>query len=87
MMLSGRKLRGRWALVRLKNDPKAWLLFKKRDPYAIPGVTKEDDVTRLESSSVTRIHPLWRHTHWPTVSLQVVPAVVQSASAAQAVGV
>lgn len=50
MMLSGRKLRGRWALVRLKNDPKAWLLFKKRDPYAIPGVAKEDDVTRLERS-------------------------------------
>lgn len=50
MMLSGKKLRGRWALVRLKNDPKAWLLFKKRDPYAIPGVTKENDVTRLERS-------------------------------------
>lgn len=43
MVFSGRKLRGRWALVKLgksasrpmrEQDQAAWLLFKKRDAYA-----------------------------------------------------
>jgi len=50
MMLSGRKLRGRYALVKLKNEPKGWLLIKKKDPYSIAGVAPEDDIVRLERS-------------------------------------
>lgn len=50
MVLVGRKLRGRYALVKLKNEPKAWLFFKKRDAYSIEGVLPADDVTRLDRS-------------------------------------
>ena len=50
MMLSGRKLRGRYALVKLKNEPKGWLLIKKKDPYAIVGVAADEDIVRLERS-------------------------------------
>ncbi len=32
--LHGEKLVGKWALVRLKDDPKAWLLVKDRDEHA-----------------------------------------------------
>ena len=32
--LHGQKLAGKWALVRMKDDPKAWLLVKDRDEHA-----------------------------------------------------
>lgn len=50
MHLQGRKLRGRYALVKLKNEPKGWLLIKKKDPYSVAGVAPEDDIVRLERS-------------------------------------
>ena len=50
MVLSGRKLRGRFALVKLKNEPQGWLFFKKRDAYATPGVAAGDGVTTLQRS-------------------------------------
>ena len=50
MMLSGRKLRGRFALVKLKNEPQGWLFFKKRDAYATPNVAAGDAVTTLDRS-------------------------------------
>lgn len=39
--LRGHKLRGRWTLVKLKKDPRGWLLIKERDRYMTPG--KGDD--------------------------------------------
>lgn len=32
--LKGQKLRGRWALIRMKRNPKEWLLFKRKDRFA-----------------------------------------------------
>src|SRR6185436_3019529 len=32
--LHGEKLAGKWALVRMKDDPKAWLLVKDKDDHA-----------------------------------------------------
>ena len=32
--LKGKKLKGEWTLVRLKRDPKSWLLIKAEDRYA-----------------------------------------------------
>lgn len=46
--LHGYKLRGRFALVRTKRDPKEWLLFKKEDSFA----SKTRDVTLEEPRSV-----------------------------------
>ena len=34
LVLRGRRLRGEWHLVRTKQGPNTWLLFKKRDRYA-----------------------------------------------------
>lgn len=36
--LKGEKLRGKWMLVRTKQSPKSWLLFKERDEEAKPGL-------------------------------------------------
>ena len=46
--LAGYKLRGRFALVRTKRDPKEWLLLKKEDSFA----SKTRDVTVEEPRSV-----------------------------------
>jgi bifunctional non-homologous end joining protein LigD len=35
--LDGRKLKGAWALVQMKRDPKNWLLIKEQDGEARPG--------------------------------------------------
>jgi bifunctional non-homologous end joining protein LigD len=47
-ILSGHKLRGRFALVRFKGSKTEWLLLKKRDPHA----SKERDITALEPRSI-----------------------------------
>lgn len=49
-ILHGKKLKGEFALIKLKNadDPKAWLLIKKGDEYA---TTK--DITKQEESVVS----------------------------------
>src|SRR5262249_17681381 len=39
--LSGFKLRGGWELIRTKKSDKDWLLFKKRDAYAVEDEEKE----------------------------------------------
>src|SRR5262245_5942118 len=49
-VLHGEKLGGKWALVRLKDDPKAWLLIKDRDEHARP--LEEFDVVRQRPESV-----------------------------------
>ncbi len=36
LVLYGRRLRGEWHLVRTKQEPGSWLLFKSRDRYAGP---------------------------------------------------
>jgi bifunctional non-homologous end joining protein LigD len=48
--LQGKKLKGEFALVKLKNDEKgnAWLLIKHRDKYA-----RESDVTKKDKSVVS----------------------------------
>lgn len=46
--LQGYKLRGRFALVRTKRDPKEWLLFKKEDAFA----SKTRDITATDPRSV-----------------------------------
>lgn len=49
-VLHGEKLAGRWALVRLKDDPKAWLLVKDRDEHARPA--EELDIVSARPESV-----------------------------------
>jgi bifunctional non-homologous end joining protein LigD len=44
-VLKGKKLHGEWALVRLRGNPKQWLLIKHGDEYA-----EEADVTKLDKS-------------------------------------
>lgn len=48
-VLKGKKLQGEWTLVRLKNNPKQWLLVKHDDKYA-----DEVDLTRLDKSVLSR---------------------------------
>ncbi len=47
--LSGERLKGGWALVQLKNDPKNWLLIKEKDFYA----SEEIDIQMFETSVKT----------------------------------
>lgn len=48
--LHGKKLKGLWKLIRLKNDPKNWLLFKENDSYAKSA--DEYDILEAEPNSV-----------------------------------
>jgi len=41
--LHGYKMRGIWTLIRLRDDPKNWLLIKKPDAYAAPEGTRPFD--------------------------------------------
>ncbi len=54
LVLSGERLRGRWALVRMKgrDDEDNWLLLKKKDVYAEPG-EPEGLVERFQDSVVS----------------------------------
>jgi len=54
LVLSGERLRGRWALARMKgrDDEDNWLLFKKKDIYAEPG-DPEGLVERFQDSVVS----------------------------------
>jgi bifunctional non-homologous end joining protein LigD len=51
-ILNGTKLKGGFAMVKLKNDRtgkgNSWLLFKERDEYA-----KKNDITKKDKSAVT----------------------------------
>jgi bifunctional non-homologous end joining protein LigD len=44
--LQGKKLKGSWALVRLKNSPKNWLLIKHKDEFA----SSDSDILTEDSS-------------------------------------
>lgn len=46
-ILDGKKLKGRWDLIRFKNE-KHWFLLKYADLYA----KKNDDITTIENKSV-----------------------------------
>lgn len=50
VILKGKKLKGLWKLVRLKTDPKNWLLIKSKDDYARSSASY--DVTEAEPLSV-----------------------------------
>src|SRR5262245_16608377 len=47
-VLKGKKLHGEWVLVRGSRDPKQWIFFKVRDPYASTDV----DITEERAESV-----------------------------------
>lgn len=49
-ILKGKKLQGLWNLIRLKTDPKNWLLIKSDDEYARP--ENSYDITKSEPLSV-----------------------------------
>jgi bifunctional non-homologous end joining protein LigD len=48
--LKGKKLKGEWSLIRMKNTPNGWLLIKANDKYARP--TDEYDITEKRKNSV-----------------------------------
>jgi bifunctional non-homologous end joining protein LigD len=51
LVLTGKRLKGSWALVRMRNDRPGkpqWLLIKHKDEYAVPG----SDVTAEHQTSV-----------------------------------
>ena len=50
--LAGSKMKGGWALVRIRNDEKNWLLIKETDSYAESG-DREDLVQRAPESVVS----------------------------------
>lgn len=49
-ILKGKKLKGRWKLIRIRHDDKTWLLMKAQDEYAEP--LKRYDITVKEPNSV-----------------------------------
>ena len=49
-LLKGKKLKGAWNLVQIKNNPKNWLLIKVKDKYARS--EKKYDITKAKPNSV-----------------------------------
>lgn len=49
-ILKGKNLKGLWHLVRMKNNPKNWLLFKGNDKYARPAA--DYDILEDQAKSV-----------------------------------
>lgn len=49
-ILKGKKLKGRWKLIRIRHDDKTWLLMKAKDDYAEP--LKRYNITEKEPDSV-----------------------------------
>src|SRR5579862_6208298 len=48
-LLHGEKLLGKWALIRMKDDPKAWLLLKDKDEFSRPAAELDIVSARPES--------------------------------------
>jgi bifunctional non-homologous end joining protein LigD len=46
IVLKGKKLRGEFALVRMKGEDKSWLLIKHRDRYAVDRYNSEDETPK-----------------------------------------
>ncbi|MDP9237212.1 MAG: non-homologous end-joining DNA ligase [Chloroflexota bacterium] len=79
--LRGKKLQGSWTLVRIKSDPKSWLLIKHRDEYVstrdvlvedrsvISGLTiqdlKEGRMPRMAADASGAPHPDARKAPFP----------------------
>jgi bifunctional non-homologous end joining protein LigD len=51
--MKGRKLKGEFALVKLKTDEKSWLLIKHRDKYAIDDEYTAEDFAKKSSLAYT----------------------------------
>ena len=51
--MNGRKLKGEFALVRIKNDEKSWLLIKHRDKYATDDAYDSEDYAKKSSLAYT----------------------------------
>jgi bifunctional non-homologous end joining protein LigD len=49
--LEGKKLKGKWKLIRIKNDDKTWLLFKVKDEFS--KTSNQYDVLIEEPNSIT----------------------------------
>jgi bifunctional non-homologous end joining protein LigD len=50
--LRGKKLHGSWTLVRIKSDPKSWLLIKHRDEHASTRDVLEEDCSALSGLTI-----------------------------------
>lgn len=48
--LQGKKLKGAWKLIRIKSDPKNWLLIKVQDKYA--RCTDDSEITQRKTRSI-----------------------------------
>ena len=46
IILKGKKLKGEFALVRMKGEEKSWLLIKHRDPYAVDSYNSEEQTPK-----------------------------------------
>ena len=53
--LHGYKLHGRWTLVRLKKEPKQWLLIKERDGWAVSGAVSLPEESILSGLTVEEL--------------------------------
>ncbi len=53
-ILHGKRLKGEFALVKLKGQAKNWLLIKKQDKYSIPGkdITEENLTSVLSNKNI-----------------------------------
>jgi bifunctional non-homologous end joining protein LigD len=49
-ILKGKKLKGAWNLVQIKNNPKNWLLIKVKDKFA--RLEKQYDITQVKPNSI-----------------------------------
>ncbi|MBS0290099.1 MAG: DNA ligase D [Proteobacteria bacterium] len=57
--LNGSKLKGKWKLIKIKKDPKNWLLIKVDDKFAKNGsydITKEKPLSDLSGKALDQIH-------------------------------
>lgn len=55
-IIKGKKLHGLWKLIRIKSDPKNWLLIKVKDEYSYS--EKNFDITKEEPYSVVTKHDI-----------------------------
>lgn len=58
-LLKGEKLKGKWKLIQIKNDPKNWLLIKAKDDEACPqdkyDIIEEEPLSVLSGRSLNEI--------------------------------
>ncbi|PYS53125.1 MAG: DNA ligase D [Acidobacteria bacterium] len=67
-VLRGKKLKGEWVLVRGSREPKQWIFFKVRDPYASSSsdITKERPESVVSGRLIDEIGERSRSKQWVT---------------------